>query len=367
MSRSWTRTYRRHQASRRTPYVTNSHCRNQYGCDRRNAPRTWQDLRWYANDHCWSIMDQAHRSRYDEVTTQVKEDRKISRWALRVKNIRWYQNPAHGDRNWYQYRGECGFARRETVSGSSCFDINSMSIHAKITLRSWACRWNSDKQSPHRTSATWICHCFISTSRPEASHSVQAPCIRDWLAKDDYRKCLFLYTESDRHCVSLERGSIRRITRTRSLYHVRVRSSGLSRFFEVWGLHPSMIQGICMYWGKDWRRIERKEKGSLCPFHKEYLDFWEKIIRLCINKTYFSTMNLIFLWIYMIIIIVIFAFIAIVVRDIGNFKEYSKYLPTVLKIYLASIIIIAIFWAYKISTHYTPPKKSRTPAEQVHF
>ena len=85
------------------------------------------------------------------------------------------------------------------------------------------------------------------------------------------------------------------------------------------------------------------------------------------RSTNFSPMNLVFLWIYAIIVIVIFAFIAIVVRDIGGFKDYSKYLPTVLKIYLASIIIIAIFWAYKISTHYTPPKKSRTPAEQVHF
>ncbi len=79
-------------------------------------------------------------------------------------------------------------------------------------------------------------------------------------------------------------------------------------------------------------------------------------------------MNLILLWVYIVIIIVIFAFIGIVLMDIGNFKQYSKYLPTVLRIYLATIIIIAIFWAYKISTHYTPPKKQRNiQTEQVNF
>ncbi len=44
---------------------------------------------------------------------------------------------------------------------------------------------------------------------------------------------------------------------------------------------------------------------------------------------------------------------------IGNFKQYSKYLSIVLKIYLVVIMLIAIFWGYKILTDYTPAKKTK--------
>ena len=76
-------------------------------------------------------------------------------------------------------------------------------------------------------------------------------------------------------------------------------------------------------------------------------------------------MNLILLWVYFVIIIVLFAFIGIVIMHIGNFREYSRYLSTVLRIYLVSIIVIALFWAYKIYTDYTPAKNNRTAVEQV--
>ena len=78
-------------------------------------------------------------------------------------------------------------------------------------------------------------------------------------------------------------------------------------------------------------------------------------------------MNLILLWVYLVIVIVLFAFIGIVIMHIGTFKEYSKYLSSVLRIYLVSIIIIALFWAYKIYNDYTPAKKNRTPIEQMNF
>ncbi len=78
-------------------------------------------------------------------------------------------------------------------------------------------------------------------------------------------------------------------------------------------------------------------------------------------------MNLILLWVYLIIVVIFFAFIGIVVMHIGTFKEYSKYLSVVLKIYLISILVIAIFWAYKVSTDYTPAKKNRTTVDQVNF
>lgn len=53
---------------------------------------------------------------------------------------------------------------------------------------------------------------------------------------------------------------------------------------------------------------------------------------------------------------------------IGNFKQYSKYLSVVLRIYLVVILLIAIFGGYKILTDYTPAKKSRNmPIEKIDF
>ncbi len=80
-----------------------------------------------------------------------------------------------------------------------------------------------------------------------------------------------------------------------------------------------------------------------------------------------STSTLLF-GIYLLVIIVLFAFIAIVVMHIGNFKQYSKYLSVVLRIYLVVILLIAIFGGYKILTDYTPAKKSRNiPVEKIDF
>ena len=78
-------------------------------------------------------------------------------------------------------------------------------------------------------------------------------------------------------------------------------------------------------------------------------------------------MNLVLFGVYLLIILILFAFIAIVVMHIGNFKDYSKYLSIVLKIYLITIVVIAVFGAYKILSHYTPPKKSNTPIEKINF
>jgi hypothetical protein len=55
------------------------------------------------------------------------------------------------------------------------------------------------------------------------------------------------------------------------------------------------------------------------------------------------TTNIIFFGLYLLIIVILFAFIAVVVMHIGNFKQYSKYLSIVLKIYLVVIMLIAIF------------------------
>ncbi len=48
---------------------------------------------------------------------------------------------------------------------------------------------------------------------------------------------------------------------------------------------------------------------------------------------------------------------AVVMIDINNFREYSKHLSLVLKIYIILIVIIGIFGGYKILTNYIPPIK----------
>ncbi len=46
---------------------------------------------------------------------------------------------------------------------------------------------------------------------------------------------------------------------------------------------------------------------------------------------------------YLIALLVIFIYIAIVVMHIGDFRKYSKYLSIVLRIYLVAVLCIACF------------------------
>ena len=57
----------------------------------------------------------------------------------------------------------------------------------------------------------------------------------------------------------------------------------------------------------------------------------------------------------------------IVIIDTNKFREYSKYLGFILKIYMVLIVIIALFGGYKILTNYTPPKKMTPPPVQLDF
>ncbi len=78
-------------------------------------------------------------------------------------------------------------------------------------------------------------------------------------------------------------------------------------------------------------------------------------------------MNIIIFGIYLIVILVLFAFIGIVVMHIGRFRDYSKYLSIVLKIYLIIILLISFFGGYKILTDYTPAKANRVNIQNVNF
>ncbi len=78
-------------------------------------------------------------------------------------------------------------------------------------------------------------------------------------------------------------------------------------------------------------------------------------------------MNIVIFGVYLLVLLILFAFISIVVMHIGGFKEYSKYLSVVLKIYLIVVLLISFFGGYKILTDYTPAKKNRVNVENINF
>ena len=79
-------------------------------------------------------------------------------------------------------------------------------------------------------------------------------------------------------------------------------------------------------------------------------------------------MNIILFGIYLFILLVVFAFIAIITIHIGNFRQYSKYLSVVLKIYLVTVLIIGIFGGYMILTSkYIPLKKMNPSTQKLNF
>jgi len=65
--------------------------------------------------------------------------------------------------------------------------------------------------------------------------------------------------------------------------------------------------------------------------------------------------------IYLAVLLFVFVYIAIVVMHIGEFRQYSRHLSVVLRIYLIVVVLIALFGAYKVLTgKYVAPKKSET-------
>lgn len=71
---------------------------------------------------------------------------------------------------------------------------------------------------------------------------------------------------------------------------------------------------------------------------------------------------------YLVALLVIFIYIAIVVMHIGDFRKYSKYLSVVLRLYLIAVLCIACFWIYKILTgKYIAPKKAWTQIQKTDY
>lgn len=79
-------------------------------------------------------------------------------------------------------------------------------------------------------------------------------------------------------------------------------------------------------------------------------------------------MNIMLFGIYLFVLVVIFIFISIVVLHIGNFREYSRYLSVVLRLYLIALIVIGIFGGYMILTSDHPVvRETSTPVQKVNF
>lgn len=76
-------------------------------------------------------------------------------------------------------------------------------------------------------------------------------------------------------------------------------------------------------------------------------------------------MNIVFFGIYLAVLVIIFAFIAILIMHVKDFRQYSKYLSVVLKIYLIVVVILAIFWSYKILSNTETSLKSRIPLQKI--
>jgi hypothetical protein len=53
---------------------------------------------------------------------------------------------------------------------------------------------------------------------------------------------------------------------------------------------------------------------------------------------------------------------------IGDFRKYSKYLSVVLRIYMVTIVLIAIFgWYMMLTSKYVPIKKTASPVQKLDF
>lgn len=76
-------------------------------------------------------------------------------------------------------------------------------------------------------------------------------------------------------------------------------------------------------------------------------------------------MNLILFWLYITCVLVLFVFISIVIMHIGEFRQYSRYINPVLRIYIISIVVIAVIWSYQVLTNQTPTDISLDSSQKV--
>jgi hypothetical protein len=76
-------------------------------------------------------------------------------------------------------------------------------------------------------------------------------------------------------------------------------------------------------------------------------------------------MNWILFGIYLFCVLWLFVFIAIVLMHIGEFRQYSRYINPILRIYIVLIVLIWLFGAYEVLTNTTRSVSSPSEVPKV--
>lgn len=71
-------------------------------------------------------------------------------------------------------------------------------------------------------------------------------------------------------------------------------------------------------------------------------------------------MNWILFWLYLLCVLSIIVFIAILIMHIGEFRQYSRYITPVLRLYIVLVAGIAVFGAYMVLTSDIVPTAAKS-------
>ncbi len=71
-------------------------------------------------------------------------------------------------------------------------------------------------------------------------------------------------------------------------------------------------------------------------------------------------MNWILFWLYLLCVFSIIVFIAILIMHIGEFRQYSRYITPVLRLYIVLVAGIAVFGGYMVLTSDIVPTAAKS-------
>lgn len=73
----------------------------------------------------------------------------------------------------------------------------------------------------------------------------------------------------------------------------------------------------------------------------------------------------ILLGIYILALIFLSGFLAIFIVHIRDYFQYSKYIKTILRVYITIVLCIAVFWGYQILTGNPPSLSTESTIQTV--
>ena len=77
--------------------------------------------------------------------------------------------------------------------------------------------------------------------------------------------------------------------------------------------------------------------------------------------------NFVIFGVYLVVLIFLFGFIAIFVRHIRDFQEYSRYLRPIMRTYIVLMMLIALFGGYMILTGQSAQIPQSTAVHRLNF